>query len=73
MVEAGARPAQALSFGTVAAAELLGLDNELGTLEPGKKADLLAVVGDPLKYIGALREVRLVVRNGIEVHSSDRA
>jgi imidazolonepropionase-like amidohydrolase len=73
MVEAGARPAQALSFGTVAAAELLGLDNELGTLEPGKKADLLAVGGDPLKDIGALREVRLVVCGGIEVHSSERA
>ena len=67
MVEAGATPAQALSFGTGAAAELLGLGDELGTLEPGKKADLVAVAGDPLKDIEALRRVRLVLLGGVEV------
>ena len=67
MVEAGAPPAQALSFATAAAAELLGLDYELGTLEPGKKADLVAVAGNPLEDIEVLREVRLVLRNGVEV------
>ena len=67
MVEAGATPMQALRFGTVAAAELLGIGEELGTLEPGKKADLVAVAGNPLQDIGALREVRLVLRNGVKV------
>ena len=68
MVEAGATPQQALCFGTSAAAELLGLSNEVGALEPGKRADLLAVAGDPTLDIKALREVRLVLRDGAEVN-----
>jgi imidazolonepropionase-like amidohydrolase len=71
MVEAGATQVQALSFGTAAAAELLGLGDELGTLEPVKKADLVAVDGDPSKDIEALHRVRLVLRGGIEVYSPD--
>jgi imidazolonepropionase-like amidohydrolase len=67
MVEAGANPLEALRHGTSAAADLLGLGEEVGTLEPGKKADLLAVAGDPLRDIGALRDVRLVLRDGFEV------
>ena len=66
MVEAGATPMQALRFGTTAAAKLLGIGEELGTLEPGKKADLVAVTGNPLQNIDALRDVRLVLRNGIK-------
>jgi imidazolonepropionase-like amidohydrolase len=69
MVEAGATPMQALRFGTASAAELLGIGDEVGTLEPGKKADLLAVAGDPLEDIGDLREVQLVLRGGIAVYS----
>ena len=72
MVEAGATPMQALRFGTAAAAELLGIGEELGTLEPGKKADLVAVAGNPLQDIGALREVRLVLRNGAKVWPTNR-
>ena len=68
MVETGAAPAQALSFGTAAAARLLGLDAELGTLELGKRADLLAVAGDPLRDIKALRDVRLVLLDGVQVY-----
>jgi imidazolonepropionase-like amidohydrolase len=64
MVESGASPIQALRFGTSAAADLLGLGDEVGSLEPGKRADLLAVAGDPTSEILALREVRLVVRDG---------
>jgi imidazolonepropionase-like amidohydrolase len=67
MVEAGATPMQALHCGSAAAAELLGIGEYLGTLEPGKKADLVAVSGNPLQDIGALRDVRLVLRNGVEV------
>jgi imidazolonepropionase-like amidohydrolase len=72
MVEAGATPMQALRFGTAAAAELLGIGEELGTLEPGKKADLVAVTGNPLQDIDALREVRLVLRGGVKVWPTNR-
>ena len=72
MVEVGATPMQALSFGTAAAAELLGIGEELGTLEPGKKADLVAVTGNPLQDIDALRGVRLVLRGGVKVWPSNR-
>jgi imidazolonepropionase-like amidohydrolase len=58
---------QALRFGTAAAAELLGIGEELGTLEPGKKADLVAVTDNPLQDMDALRDVRLVLRNGVKV------
>jgi imidazolonepropionase-like amidohydrolase len=67
MVEAGATPLEALRYGTSAAAELLGLAEEVGALEPGKKADLLAVGGDPLRDVGALRDVQMVLRGGAEV------
>jgi imidazolonepropionase-like amidohydrolase len=69
MVEADAVPSEALRYGTSAAADLLGLFEEVGTLEPGRKADLLAVGGDPLRDIGALRDVRLVLRDGAVVTS----
>jgi imidazolonepropionase-like amidohydrolase len=72
MVEAGATPQQALKFGTSGAARLLGLGDELGTLGPGKRADVLAVGGDPLRDIHALDEVRLVLRDGVEVASGRR-
>jgi imidazolonepropionase-like amidohydrolase len=68
MVEAGADPVQAIRFGTSAAADLLG--EEAGTLEEGKRADLLAVAGDPTGDIGALRRVLLVLRGGIGVNLS---
>jgi imidazolonepropionase-like amidohydrolase len=68
MVEAGATPQQALRFGTSAAAELLGLGDEVGALEPGKRADLLAVAGDPTVDIQSLREARLVLRDGVVVN-----
>lgn len=67
MVEAGASPALAIRFGTSAAAELLGLSEQVGMLETGKKADFLAVAGNPLEDIHLLRNVRLVVRGGVEV------
>ena len=67
MVEAGATPAQAIRFGTSAAADLLGLGEEVGTLEPGKRADLLAVAGDPLQDVRSLQDILLVVTAGRHV------
>jgi imidazolonepropionase-like amidohydrolase len=64
MREAGMAPLEALQAATTRAAELLGLESELGTLEPGKRADLIAVGGDPLGDVSALRELRAVVARG---------
>jgi imidazolonepropionase-like amidohydrolase len=70
MVEAGATPVQVLRFAT-SAAELRGIGAETGRLEPGKTADLVAVAGDPLEDIEALRKVQLVVRGGVEISASN--
>ncbi len=67
MVQYGATPVQALRYGTSAAAELLGLIGETGTLKSGKRADMVAVYGNPLENIEALRAVRMVVHDGESV------
>jgi len=64
MVECGMTPARALHSATASAAELLGMSRELGTVEPGKRADLVVVDGDALE-VGTLRErVRAVYAEG---------
>ncbi len=70
MVEAGMTPAQAIHAATVSSAELLGLEDELGTLEAGKIADMIAVAGDPLHEIAVLEDVRVVIRDGKVVHTA---
>jgi enamidase len=64
MVEAGISPMEAITAGTRNAADNLGKANELGTIEPGKLADIIAVSGDPLKDIRDTREIRLVIKDG---------
>ena len=56
MVGLGMTPMEAITSATSAAARLLGLDQEIGTIEEGKIADLVVVQGDPLKKIGLLRD-----------------
>ena len=65
MVEAGMPPLEAIRAATLAAAALLGREAELGAVEPGKLADLVAVAGDPLADIGALQRVRFVMKDGV--------
>lgn len=55
---------------TRVAAEGLGLADEIGTLVPGRKADVLVVAGDPSSDLSALRRVVLVLRDGKIVHRS---
>jgi imidazolonepropionase-like amidohydrolase len=49
---------------TSEAARALRLDGEIGTIEPGKRADLILIAGDPLNDIRALRDVEMVFRDG---------
>jgi imidazolonepropionase-like amidohydrolase len=64
MVEHGMTPMQAIVAATVNAAELLNLSSEIGSIEPGKSADIVAVAGDPLSDVGTLRSMRFVMRAG---------
>lgn len=63
----GLSPAAALRSATSSAAALLGIDAAVGTLEPGKEADIVAVAGDPLADIRATERVTLVMKGG-KVH-----
>jgi imidazolonepropionase-like amidohydrolase len=69
MVAAGMTPAAAIRSATVTTAELLELEDDLGTLEAGKIADMIAVDGNPLEDIERLEEVSVVIRDGKVVHS----
>jgi len=65
MVEYGMTPAQALHAATVSGAELLEMREQIGSVEPGKLADLVAVSGDPLHDIGVLEKVNFVMKGGV--------
>lgn len=71
MVEAGMTPMQAIQSATLEGARLLGAENELGTVEAGKLADLVAVPGDPLADIALLGRVSFVMKGGV-VYKQDR-
>jgi imidazolonepropionase-like amidohydrolase len=63
-VDAGMSPRAALAAATTNPAAWLGVTEHLGTVTPGKWADLIAVAGDPLSDISALRRLRLVIAGG---------
>ena len=67
MVEGGMTPHQALMATTRTAAELMGVDRELGTLEPGKRADLVIVDGDPLDVAALPERIGQVWKDGRRV------
>jgi imidazolonepropionase-like amidohydrolase len=67
MQEAGMPPMQIIVAATNHAAQVCNLEAEIGTLEPGKIADILAVKGNPLEDLHALLDVALVVHNGVIV------
>src|SRR6266851_5056341 len=64
MVEMGMSPMDAIRSATSRAAEMLGMQGELGVIAPGAYADLIAVAGDPLKDVNELRRVKFVMKNG---------
>jgi imidazolonepropionase-like amidohydrolase len=67
MVKWGMTPAQAIRSATSTAAELLGWSDQVGTIESGKFADLVAVKGDPLKDITVLEKIDFVMKGGAVV------
>jgi imidazolonepropionase-like amidohydrolase len=65
MVNYGMPPMEAIQAGTIAGAKLLRQDKDLGTVEKGKIADLVAVAGDPLTDIKLLQDVKFVMKEGV--------
>jgi imidazolonepropionase-like amidohydrolase len=65
MVEDGLSPMRAIQSATIEAARLLRQDKELGSVEVGKRADLVAVRRDPLADISALQDVSFVMKDGV--------
>jgi imidazolonepropionase-like amidohydrolase len=60
----GMKPIDTITAATLNAAKLLGLDASIGSLEPGKQADIIAVSGDPLKDIKKMESAVFVMKNG---------
>jgi imidazolonepropionase-like amidohydrolase len=64
MVEAGMPPMESIKAATVAAAELLGISDKVGSIEKGKLADIIAVEGDPIQDIKVMGKVQFVMKEG---------
>jgi imidazolonepropionase-like amidohydrolase len=71
LVDFGATPSQALMAATYHAAKVCGLEESIGTLEPGKFSDIIGVKGNPLEDIGALKRVKTVVFEGEVKYQAD--
>ncbi len=65
MVEAGVPPMEAIRSATWSAADLLGVQDEIGAIAEGYHADLIAVTGDPLQDITRLEDVAFVMKDGV--------
>ena len=61
----GMTPLAAIQAGTINGADLMGWTAKVGTLEPGKWADVIAVSGDPLKDVRVLQDVKFVMKSGV--------
>jgi imidazolonepropionase-like amidohydrolase len=72
LVKAGLTPAEAIKAATLNAATLLDRVDRLGSIEPGKDADIIAVAASPLEDVTELERVRFVMRRGV-VHKLDGA
>lgn len=71
--EAGMSPIEVLRAATLNSADLLGMSDRIGAIEPGKFADIIAVDGDPLKNVEDLQHVRFVMKGGQIVRNDSAA
>jgi imidazolonepropionase-like amidohydrolase len=65
LVDLGMAPVDALRAGTSVDAELLGIQNRVGTLEPGKLADVVVIPGDPIQNIRQIEKIVFVMKEGV--------
>ncbi len=65
LVAGGMKPLEAIQAATLRASELIGMADQIGTLEPGKYADLIAINGDPIADIGAMENIAFVMKGGV--------
>jgi imidazolonepropionase-like amidohydrolase len=70
-VEAGFTPMEAIQAATIVPARVMHLDKELGTIEKGKRADLILLTADPLADIHNTRQVEYVITNGAMYHAAE--
>jgi imidazolonepropionase-like amidohydrolase len=67
MSKLGLPPLEAIRAATTSAAELMGWQDKIGSIETGKYADIIAVSGDPIADIGELEQVKFVMKGGVVV------
>jgi imidazolonepropionase-like amidohydrolase len=65
MVELGMTPMEAIIAATRNGAQMLGMGDKLGTIEAGKLADVIVVAGDPIKDVGVMKRVAVVIKDGV--------
>lgn len=70
-VKAGIPAAQVLQVATLGAARVAKAEGDLGSIEPGKKADLVLVTGNPAANISDIRRTTIVVKNGVEYRAAE--
>jgi len=69
-VEAGIPAPEVLRIATLGSARVMGEDDKLGSIVPGKLADLILVDGNPDENIEDIRNVRIIIKDGV-IHDSD--
>ncbi|HEY4613780.1 MAG TPA: amidohydrolase family protein [Bacteroidota bacterium] len=72
MVEYGMKPVDAIRSATITASELLRMETQIGTIEQGKLADIIAVEGNPMDNINALTNVVFVMKEGVVYKNSSK-